>query len=205
MFHRIRRTPGRDLTMKRLAFAIGILALAAPLALAQSSTWISDQQHSEVDFSIRHLSIANVHGRIGGVAAKLLLNEGNITQSSVTVTIDVSTIDTGVAQRDTHLKTADFFDVAKYPTATFVSTGITKSANGLTVAGNFTLHGVTRPIVLKVEGPSGPVPGMDKKTHSGFSATTTIRRSDYGIGAKFPDAFVGEDVQLTIELDVVKQ
>jgi polyisoprenoid-binding protein YceI len=191
--------------MKRLALAIGILALAAPLALAQSSTWVSDPYHSEVDFSVRHMSIANVHGRIGGVAAKLLLNEANITQSSVTVTIDVTTIDTGVAPRDTHLKTPDFFDVAKYPTATFVSTGVTKTANGLAVAGNFTLHGVTKPIVLQVQGPNGPVTGLDKKPHTGFSATTAIRRDDYGIGPKFPDAFVGENIQLTIELDVAKQ
>jgi len=95
--------------------------------------------------------------------------------------------------------------VEKFPTATFASTSVVKSASGLTVTGNFTLHGVTKPIVLEVEGPSGPIIGMDKKPHSGFSATTTISRSAFGIGAKFPEALVGDEVKLTIEVDVAKQ
>ncbi len=155
--------------MKRLAIVTGILALAAPLALAQASTWTSDPAHSEVDFSIKHLSISNVHGRFGKVAATLHLNEADIAKSSVTATIDTSTVDTGEPQRDTHLKSADFFDVEKFSTATFTSTSVVKSATGLTVTGNFTLHGVTKPVVLEVEGPSGPILGMDKKPHSGFS------------------------------------
>jgi polyisoprenoid-binding protein YceI len=191
--------------MKRLAFVTGILALAAPLALAQASTWTSDPQHSEVDFSIKHLTISNVHGRFGKVAATLHLNETDIAKSSVTASIDTNTVDTGEPQRDTHLKSPDFFDVEKFPTATFASTSVVKSASGLTVTGNFTLHGVTKPIVLEVEGPSGPIIGMDKKPHSGFSATTTISRSAFGIGAKFPEALVGDEVKLTIEVDVAKQ
>jgi polyisoprenoid-binding protein YceI len=191
--------------MKRLALVTGILALAAPLALAQASTWTSDPQHSEVDFSIKHMSVSNIHGRIGGVAATILLNEADIAKSSVTANIDVSTVDTGVTARDTHLKTPDFFDVAKFPTATFTSTSVAKNANGLTVRGNFTLHGVTKPVVLEVEGPSGPALGMDHKPHSGFTATTILNRTDFGIGGKFPAAIVGEEVKLTIELEVVKQ
>jgi polyisoprenoid-binding protein YceI len=191
--------------MKRLALVTGILALAAPLALAQTSTWISDPAHSEVDFTIKHMSVSNIHGRIGNVVATVLLNETDIAKSSVTATIDVSTVDTGVTARDTHLKTADFFDVAKFPLATFASTSVVKHGNGLTVTGNFTLHGVTKPIVLEVEGPSGPALGMDHKPHSGFTATTTINRTDFGIGSKFPDAIVGESVKLTIELEVIKQ
>jgi polyisoprenoid-binding protein YceI len=139
------------------------------------------------------------------VAATILLNETDIAKSSVTATIDVSTIDTGVAARDTHLKTPDFFDVAKFPTATFTSTSVVKHGNGLTVTGNFTLHGVTKSVVLEVEGPSGPAPGMDHKPHSGFTATTTLNRTDFGIGGKFPAAIVGEEVKLIIELEVVKQ
>ena len=191
--------------MKRLALVTGILALAAPLALAQASTWTSDPQHSEVDFSIRHMSVSNIHGRIGGVAATILLNEADIAKSSVAATIDVSTVDTGVAQRDTHLKTADFFDVAKFPTATFTSTSVAKTGNGLAISGNLTLHGVTKPVVLTADGPRGPQPGMDHKPHAGFSATTIISRSAFGIGAKFPGAVVGDDVKLNIELEVVKQ
>jgi polyisoprenoid-binding protein YceI len=191
--------------MKRLVLITGILALAAPLALAQTSTWTSDPQHSEVDFNIKHMSVSNIHGRIGGVAATILLNESDIAKSSVKATIDVSTIDTGVAPRDTHLKTPDFFDVAKFPTATFSSTSVVKHGNVLTVTGNLTLHGVTKPVVLEVEGPSGPALGMDHKPHSGFTATTILNRTDFGIGGKFPAAIVGEEVKLVIELEVVKQ
>jgi len=196
-----------------LAVLTSILALAAPLALAQASeqtstqtsTWTSDPMHSEVDFNIEHMSVSHVHGRIGNVAATIVLNESDITKSTVTATIDVSTIDTGVAPRDTDLKSDRFFDVAKFPAASFVSTSVVKNGGGLTVAGNFTLHGVTKPIVLTVEGPSGPLPGMDKKPHSGFTATTIISRGDFGVGANVPSAIVGNEVKLTIELEVVKQ
>ena len=191
--------------MKRLVFVTGILALAAPLALAQTSTWTSDPAHSEVDFSITHMSISNVHGRFGKVAATILYNEADVTKSSVTATIGADTVDTGVDQRNTHLKSPDFFDVANFPTATFTSTSVTKNGNKLTIAGSLTLHGVTKPVVLEAEGPTGPVPGMDHKPHAGFSATTTIKRTDFGIGAKFPAAMVGDEVKLDIELEVVKQ
>ena len=192
--------------MKRLAIITGILALAAPLAVAQASTWASDPAHSEIDFSIRHMSVSNVHGRIGNVAATIVLNDADITKSAVTATIDVNTIDTGVAQRDTHLKSEAFFDVAKFPSASFASTSVVKNGSKLTVTGNLTLHGVTKPVVLDVEGPGTPVPGMmDHKLHSGFTATTTISRTAFGIGPNFPAAMVGDDVKLTIELEIVKQ
>jgi len=191
--------------MKRMAFVMGLVALAAPLAMAQTSTWVSDPAHSEVDFSIRHMSVSNVHGRFGGVAATIVYDPMDIAKSSVTATIGVSTVDTGVTARDNHLKTDAFFDVAKYMTAQFVSTAVAKSGAGLTVAGNLTLHGVTRPVVLQVEGPIGPAPGMDHKPHAGYSATTTINRTAFGIGTSFPDAAVGDQVKLDIELEVVKQ
>ncbi len=191
--------------MKRLAIAVGILALAGPLAMAQTSTWVSDSAHSEVDFSVSHLTISNVHGRFGKIAATLVYNQADVSKSTVTATIDVGTVDTGEEARNNHLKTPDFFDVAKYPTATFTSTSVAKSGNGLTVSGNLTLHGVTKPVVLTVEGPNGPVQGMDHKQHSGFSATTTISRTAFGIGSSIPAAMVGDDVKLSLELDVAKQ
>jgi polyisoprenoid-binding protein YceI len=192
--------------MKRLALVTGILALAAPMAVAQYSTWASDPAHSEVDFSIRHGGVSNVHGRFGGVAATLVYNEADVTKSTVTATIDTTTVDTGVALRDADLKADSFLDVAKFPTATFTSTNVAKNGNKLSVSGNFTLHGITKPVVLDVEGPSTPAESMmDHKTHSGFSATTTISRTAYGIGATFPSALVGDDVKLTIELEIVKQ
>ena len=192
--------------MKRLVVLTGILALAAPLALAQTSSWATDPAHSEVDFTIRHGGVSNVHGRFGGVKGTLVYNEADITKATVTVTIDTTTVNTGVDARDTHLKTDAFFDVAKFPTAAFTSSGVAKNGNRLTVNGNLTLHGVTLPVVLDVEGPSMPVEGMmDHKTHSGFYATTTISRTAFGIGTNFPAMVVGDVVKLTIELEIVKQ
>ncbi len=191
--------------MKRLASAIGILALAAPLAFAQTSTWVPDKAHSGVDFSILHMGLAKVRGHFGNIGGKIVWNDADITKSSVDVTIDVSTVDTGTSGRDADLKSDHFFDVAQFPTATFTSTSVAKNGNKLTVAGNLTLHGVTKPVTLEVDGPTGPVPGMDHKPHSGFSATTTISRTAFGIGSKMPAAVLGDDVPLTIDLDVAKQ
>jgi len=191
--------------MKVSKIAVAVLALAAPFAMAQTSTWKSDAAHSEVDFSILHLGVSHVHGRFGHVDTTIVLDEKDITKSTVNATIDITALSTGETPRDSHLKTDAFFDVAKFATATFVSTGVTKTATGLSVTGNLTLHGVTKPVVLNVEGPTAPVTGMDKKPHEGFSATTTLHRLDFGIGANVPAAVVGDEVVLTIELDVAKQ
>lgn len=191
--------------MKQLAVVTAVLALAAPLAFAQSSTWVSDPNHSEVDFSITHMSVSKVHGRFGNVKATIVLNQADITKSTVTATIGVDTVDTGVDARNTHLKSADFFDAANLPSATFTSTSVAKNGNHLTVNGNLTLHGVTKPVVLDVEGPNGSMTDPKGGVHTGFSATTTIDRTAFGIGPKFPAAMVGDEVALDIELEVIKQ
>lgn len=192
--------------IRRMASFLGILALATPLALTQTSTWVPDKAHSGVDFSVLHMSLSDVRGHFGNIGGSIVLNEGDITKSTVNVTIDVTTVDTGVAARDADLKSDHFFDVAQFPTATFTSTSVSKSGSGgLTVAGNLALHGVTKPVVLQVQGPRGPVTGMDKKPHSGFSATTTVKRTDFGIATKYPSSMVGDDITLTIDLDVAKQ
>ena len=191
--------------MKSLTTLVAAVVLSSQLALAQSSTWVPDKAHSGVDFSILHMSLSKVHGHFGNITGTIVLDESDIGKSSVNVTIDVTTVDTGVAQRDADLKSPNFFDVAQFPTATFVSTGVTRNGKNLTVSGNLTLHGVTKPVVLQVEGPTGPVNGMDHKPHCGFSASTTVSRTAFGIGAKYPAAVVGDDVNLTIDLDVAKQ
>ena len=191
--------------MKRFASFASLLVLAAPFAMAQTSTWVADPMHSEVDFTVSHLTISNVHGRFGKVDATLVYDGADVTKSTVKATIDVSSVQTGEDGRDKHLKTPDFFDTATYPTATFVSSSVSKSSTGLLVNGTLTLHGVTKPVTLTVTGPTGPVPGMDKKLHAGFTATTTISRSAFGIGTKFPSGMVGDDVKLEIDLDVAKQ
>jgi polyisoprenoid-binding protein YceI len=192
--------------MKRFAVLTAmLLPFAASLATAQTSTWVPDKAHSEVDFSILHMSLANVHGRFGNISGTVSWNDADITRSTVNMTIDVSTVDTGVGARDTDLKSPNFFDVEQFPTATFASTSIAKTGSGLTINGNLTLHGVTKPVVLQVEGPTGPVQGMDHKPHSGFSASTTISRTAFGIGTKYPASVIGDDVKLNIDLDVAKQ
>jgi polyisoprenoid-binding protein YceI len=191
--------------VKQLSFTLGALLLSASFIQAQSSTWVPDRAHSEVGFSILHMSLSKVRGHFGNIGGAIVLNESDIAKSSVNVTIDVTTVDTGVAGRDGDLKSPNFFDVAQFPTATFVSTSVAKIGSGLSVSGNLTLHGITKPVVLEVEGPTGPVPGMDKKPHSGFSGTTIISRTAFGIGSKYPAAVVGDEVKLTIDLDVAKQ
>jgi polyisoprenoid-binding protein YceI len=191
--------------MKSLAL-VSILALAAPLALAQTSTWTSDPVHSEIDFSIKHGGVSNVHGRFGKVAATVVYNEADVTKSTVKATIDPATVNTGETARDNHLKSDAFFDVARIPLATFTSTSVTRSGSNLKVTGNLTLHGITKPVVLDVEGPSTPVENsMDHKTHSGFTATTSISRTAFSIGTSFPTLLVGDEAKLTIEVEIIKQ
>ncbi|HEY3707157.1 MAG TPA: YceI family protein [Terracidiphilus sp.] len=191
--------------MHRLAVAVAVLSVAAPFAAAQTSTWNIDPAHSSVDFTVKHLALSNVHGHFGGLKGSLTLNESDITKSTVAVTIDTTTIDTGVQMRDNDLKSPNYFDVSQFPTATFTSTTVSGSAGHLTVNGNLTLHGVSRPVTLDVDGPNGPINGMDKKPHAGYSASTKLKRKDFGIGAKTPDNVVSDEITLTIDLDVAKQ
>jgi polyisoprenoid-binding protein YceI len=189
----------------RIKSLMVLLLSAVPMMCAQTTTWTPNKAHSEVDFSILHMSVSNVRGRFGNIDGAIDMNQADITKSTIDVTIDVSSIDTGLGARDSVLKSSSFFDVAQFPKATFVSNSITKTGSGLEVTGNLTLHGVTRPIVLEVEGPNGPVLGMDHKPHCGFSAKGTINRTDFGIGNAYPAGLVGSEVKITIDLDAARQ
>ena len=192
--------------MNLRTLALALLACTAPLAMAQTTTtWKSDPMHSQVNFTVKHLSITNVTGRFGPVHATIVYNNQDVTKSTVTATIDVTGVNTGVTMRDNDLKGPHFFDVAKYPTATFKSTSVTKGGKGLLVKGNLTIKGITKPVVLNVDGPTKQIVGMDKKIHEGFEATTTINRDDFGLEPQMPNAMVSDSVQLTINLDVEKQ
>lgn len=191
--------------MKPAFLVSAILVLAAPFAMAQTSTWKTDPAHSEVDFTIKHMALSNVHGRFGTVDATLTWDDADPAKSTVNATIDVTGVDTGVPNRDTDLKSARFFDVANHPKATFASTSVEKSGSGYKVNGNLTIKGVSKPVTLDVDAPTGPVNGMGHKQHLGFSATTTVNREDFGVGAGMPVAMLGDDVKLTIDLDFVKQ
>ena len=190
--------------MRSLAFALGLVSLAAPV-VAQTSTWAIDPAHSEVDFVVRHMGVSNVHGRFGGIKGNIANNDADASKSTVSVEIDTTTLDTGLSPRDTDLKSSGWFDVAKFPTATFASTSVVVTGGHMRVDGNLTLHGITRPVELDVDGPTPPMPGMDHKPHSGYTATTTVKRKDFGIGPNVPATVVGDEIKLTIELEVVKQ
>ena len=195
--------------MKKLFMLAGVLSLAAPLAFAQTSTWVPDKAHSGVDFSILHLSLSKVRGHFGNIGGSIVMNEADVSKSTVNVTIDVSTCDTGVSARDNDLKGPNIFDAAQFPTATFVSTSVAKSGNGLTVTGNLTLHGVTKPIVLDVSGAATPIKDPMGNMKLGGSATTRINRQDFGVAwNKSLDSggvVVGDQVDVTIDLELVKK
>jgi polyisoprenoid-binding protein YceI len=179
--------------------------MISPLSHAQTSTWTPDKAHSGVDFSILHLNLSNVRGHFTLNSGEVIWDEADITKSKVNITIDLTSIDTNNSMRDGDLKSDAFFDTAKFPTGTFTSTSITKSAGGLNIAGNLTIHGITKPVTLQVEGPNGPVTGMDKKLHKGFSATATLDRTAFGLGLKYPSTIIGNDVKLTVDLDLAQQ
>jgi len=199
-------TPRFALTKPALAL---LIAAGAGLAQAQTSTWKIDPAHSEADFSIRHMGISNVHGHFGGVNGTLILDEKDLAKSTVNATIDTTTVDTGTAQRDTHLKSPDFFDVAKYPTMTFVSKKLTEEGGAKKLTGDLTLHGVTKSVTLDLEGPSKEQADPYGKTRRAFSATTTIHRQDFGLvwgkNLASGDAVIGDDVKVELDIEVVKQ
>ena len=177
--------------------------------LAQHATYAIDPAHSQVDFGIKHMGISNVHGRFAIKEGAIDLDPANLTDSSVTATIDVTSVDTGVAQRDTHLRSPDFFDTAKFPTATFKSTKITKTGDGYDVVGDLNLHGVTKPVTLHMEAPSKEQVGMDKLPHRGFTATTTLHRQDFGLNwngtLKSGDSMLGDDVKMEFDIEAAKK
>jgi polyisoprenoid-binding protein YceI len=160
-----------------------------------------------VGFAVKHLVISNVRGEFTKYEGKIVLDDADPTKSGVEATIDVSSLDTRVADRDAHLKSPDFFDVAKYPSITFKSTRVEKAGkDGLRVTGDLTLHGVTKPVVLAVT-TTAEVKGMYGETRRGFSATTKIDRKAFGLTwNKVVEAgpAVGDEVSITLDLEVVK-
>jgi polyisoprenoid-binding protein YceI len=186
-----------------LATAVTLLALGTLPALAQTSTWSMDTNHSQVDFTISHDAVTNVHGAFTLKSGTVVLNDADITQSSVTAVIDITSVNTNNTQRDTHLKTPDFFDAVNNPTMTFKSTKISKVNGQLQLTGDLTLHGVTKSVTLAVDGPSTPQTLKNGKTVSGFSASGTLNRSDFGISKFIP--IVGDEVKFTIDVEIVKQ
>lgn len=176
---------------------------------ATRTAWKLDSVHSAVEFRIRHMMVSSAKGRFTGVEGTIEADEENPANSTVAVTIDASTINTGDERRDGHLKSPDFLDVANFPTITFQSTRIAPlSAEHLHVFGNLTIHGVTREVLLDTEfGGIGKSPyGM---TIAGFSATTEISRKDFGltwnVALETGGVMLADTVKIAIEAEFVKQ
>jgi polyisoprenoid-binding protein YceI len=181
----------------------------SPAASAAVTTWKIDPAHSSAEFKVKHMMISNVKGSIKGITGDLTEHATDSSLSSIEATLDVATLSTGDAQRDGHLKSADFLDVEKYPTIAFKSTSVKKKgAEEYAVTGDLTIHGVTRPVTLEVEGPSAPQKDPWGNTRIGLSATTKINRKDFGLtwnaSLETGGILVGEEVHITIDLELIK-
>jgi polyisoprenoid-binding protein YceI len=188
-----------------MALTLAVASLAGTSAFAQTSTWSIDPAHSSINFQIRHLGVSNVHGSIGGVKGTVVYDEKDITKSTVESSADTTTVSTGVEKRDNHLKSPDFFDVTKNPQLTFKSTSISNAGGKLTLTGDLTLNGVTKSVTLDVDGPAPAQTDAKGITRSGFSATGTLKRTDFNFGPKFPNAVVGDDVKFSIDVEIDKK
>ena len=192
--------------MKSRLIALATSALLATgIAAAQTSTWTIDPAHSQSNFEIRHLGVSNVRGSISKISGKVEWDEKNPSKSSVVADIDATTINTTMDARDTHLKSPDFFNVAQYPTIHFQSTKVIGSVGHLKVEGNLTLAGVTKPVILDVDGPVPPQKNQKGNLISGFEATTVIKRADFNFGPKFAPPMLGDEVKITIDVEMDKQ
>jgi polyisoprenoid-binding protein YceI len=170
-----------------------------------AGTWDIDPVHSDVSFSVRHMMVSKVRGRFGAFSGQIATGE-DITDSSVTATIDATSIDTNNEQRDNHIRSADFFDVANHPTWTFTSSGVRAEDGDLFLDGELTIKGVTRPVTLTLE-VEGFGPDAFGGTRAGFSAATTINRNDFGVDIAMPldggGVVVGDKVTINLEIEAV--
>jgi polyisoprenoid-binding protein YceI len=172
------------------------------------STWAIDPVHSVPEFSVKHMVISTVKGRFTKVEGAIMLDEATPANSSVKATIDVTTIDTGEAQRDTHLRSADFFDVEKFPTIAFTSSKVErKSDDEYKVTGDLTIRDVTRPVVLDVEY-EGQIKDAYGKQRAAFTATTQIDRKDFGLNWNMAleagGFIVSNNVKVTLHIAAVR-
>jgi polyisoprenoid-binding protein YceI len=178
-------------------------------APATRTTWTIDPAHSQIEFAVRHMMITTVRGRFSGVDGTVRLDEADPAAAEVDVRIDIASIDTREPQRDAHLRSADFFDVERHPHITFAAKGpITRRGSEFTLVGDLTLHGVTRQVALEVvEEGRGTDPWGGERL--GFSATTKIRRSEFGLTwnqvLETGGVLVGDEIKISLDLELVKR
>lgn len=174
-----------------------------------STTWNIDPAHSAAEFKVKHMMISNVKGKFTGLIGVLNLDEADVMKSSIEASIPVGTVSTGEDQRDGHLKSADFFDVEKFPAMTFKSSKVARVSEGeLAVSGDLTLHGVSKAVTFAVEGPSEPAKDPWGNLRVGLSATAKINRKDFGLtwnsALETGGVLVGEDIAITLDVEFIK-
>jgi polyisoprenoid-binding protein YceI len=181
---------------------VAVTIMVVP-AVAQMQSWSIDSAHSSAQFAVRHLGISTVRGAFTKVSGSVQYDSADPTKTTIDSTIDASSVDTRVEMRDNDLRSPNFFDVAKYPSLTFKSKRMEAVGSGkLKLTGDLTIHGVTRGVVLNVDGPSAAVKDPRGNLHIGAAASTTIDRKDFGVNGAGP--MVGDDVTITIDLEMTR-
>ena len=196
------------LSVSRMVVALGLAGMLSLPAFAGTTTWQIDPKHSSAQFAVTHLMISTVRGEFHQVNGTVVIDDADISRSLVNVTIDASTVDTREPDRDKHLMSPDFFDVAKYPTMTFKSTRVEPAAPGkLKVTGDLTIRGVTKQVVLEVTAPKPAIKDPWGLQRTAVSGSTKINRQDFGVAwNKSLDAggvVVGDDVNITLDVEMV--
>jgi polyisoprenoid-binding protein YceI len=200
--------------MKQIVRKFGVVAiLTAAMAMqtpAATTTWQIDPAHTAAQFAVKHMMISTVRGEFKNVTGTVTWDDQDVTKSKVNVTIDTKTVNTGEEKRDQDLKSDKFFDVANFPTMTFVSKKVeTNGAGKLKVTGDLTIRGVTKEAVLNVEGPATAIKDPWGNTRSAASATTQVNRQDFGVkwnaNLDGGGVVVGDTVAITIDLEMIKQ
>lgn len=194
--------------MKKVTIiAAAFSALLVSFTVATSGVWSSDAVHSRLGFTVKHLGISDFNGNFGTYEVKMTATKEDLSDAKIELTGDAASINTGNEMRDGHLKSADFFDVEKFPKFTFTSTEFKKAkAKGeYTVKGNLTLHGVTKLVSLKVVSGGVVTHPMTKKQVTAFKLTGNFKRSDFGIGASTPEAVISDQVNVLCDLELVQE
>lgn len=173
---------------------------------AEVAEWRIDPAHSAAQFSVRHMMVSTVRGHFGKMSGKVIFDPADLSKTLVEATVDVSSIDTREPKRDAHLKSADFFDVEKFPSMTFKSTSVKPAGAGkLLMTGDLTIKGTTKPVTFEVEGPS-PEVKTQRGSKSGATATVKIGRKDFGItwnrAIEAGGVTVGDEVTITIDVEL---
>lgn len=196
-------------TASRIASLIVLIAVAGLCASAQTSEWNIDPNHSTAQFTVRHMAISNVTGNFTKVSGMVMFNDKDITQSQVTASIDVNSVDTRVEMRDKDLRSPNFFDVAKYPAIDFKSKKVVKTGDKVQLVGDLTMKGTTREVTLDLDGPTPEIADPWGNTRRGFSATTSLNRKDFGLTwnnmLKTGEAVVGDNVKIQIDVEMIKK